>query len=251
MPKITTIIPIYNAQEYINTLANSLSCQTLQDFEIVFVDDGSTDSTVNILEDYAAKDSKVKIFKQQNQGQGSARNKGIAEATGEYIYFADQDDWIDSDLFEVAYNKAKEFDADIVELFHVYEYGIKSQPHTLDYTLPENQSFDYKINKKYLFGTSFAGWSKFVKRDLVISANIKFSECRSLEDYIYTVKAKINAKKIISIEKPNYHYVVRADSDLYSKKSYKMEAVTALNELKEYLKSVKIFKAYKKEFIKC
>ena len=250
MPKVSIIIPVYNAEKYINKCIDSILSQTLDDFEIILVDDGSTDSTVHILEDYAAKDNRIKIFKQQNQGQGCARNKGIAEAIGEYIYFADQDDWIDSELFEAAYNKARIFGADIVEIFHIYECGAKSRMHTMNFKLPVDKSFDYKVDKRYLLGTSFAGWSRFIKRELINNAKIRFSECRSLEDYIYTIKAKLNAKKIITIKNPNYHYVIRGNSDLNTTRSYKIESVDALLEVKQLLIEYNIFESYKKEFIK-
>jgi glycosyltransferase involved in cell wall biosynthesis len=246
--KISVIIPVYNAELYLHKCLDSILNQTLQDFEVIFVDDGSTDSSLNILNEYAKTDSRIIVLNQENQGQGNARNLGIANAKGEYIYFMDQDDWIDNNLFEKAYKKGKDFDADIVEVPFIYEFGSKSKISTLKFKMPDNKVFDYKINKNYLFGTSFAGWSRFVKRELIEKENIQFSKYRSLEDFIYTIKAKIYAKKIVSINKQNYHYKVRSDSDLNSKKYYKTESIKALHEVKQLLIDTDLYNKYKKDF---
>ncbi len=95
-PKISAIIPVYNSQQYLKNCLDSILNQDLQELELICVNDGSSDNSLNILNDYAKKDSRIKILNQQNQGQGAARNKGIKAAKGEYLIFVDSDDMIES-----------------------------------------------------------------------------------------------------------------------------------------------------------
>ena len=113
MCKISVIIPVYNVEKYLKKCLDSICNQTLQDIEIICVDDGSSDSSLEILRQYEAKDSRVKVLTQSNQKQGAARNNGISIAKGEYLGFIDSDDWIDLDYYEQLYNSAKTFDCDI------------------------------------------------------------------------------------------------------------------------------------------
>ena len=248
MTKFSIIIPVFNAQELIYKSINSILEQTLTDYEIICVNDGSTDSTSEILQNYAKQDNRVTIIEQQNQGQGRARNKGLLAAKGDYIYFIDQDDWIDFDMLEEVYAKIYKYNPDIIEIPHIYEYISKTKPHKLKFKLPENNTFNYKINKDYLFGTSLAGWSRFVKRELVAKYNIRFSEYRTFEDYIYAINAKIHAEKIVFLNSPKYHYCINSSSVSNSVAEGKIEAIDSLLELKNLLIETKIFEIYEKSF---
>ena len=104
-PKVSIIVPAYNASNYIEKCIDSLLNQTLKDIEIIIVNDGSTDDTAEKLSKY---EDEIKVITQKNVGVASARNKGLSVANGEYIAYVDSDDWIDSNMFELLYNKAKE-----------------------------------------------------------------------------------------------------------------------------------------------
>ena len=110
--KVSVIVPVYNSSTYIDKCMTSLVNQTLDDIEIIVIDDGSNDDTLKKLEKYKRK---IKLIKQKNSGVASARNKGLMNATGEYIAFVDSDDWIEQDMFQVMYNKAMEKNYDAVE----------------------------------------------------------------------------------------------------------------------------------------
>ncbi|MBO4712065.1 glycosyltransferase family 2 protein [bacterium] len=114
-PKISIIIPVYNVEKYLRECLDSCVNQTLEDIEIICVDDASPDNSIKILEEYQAKDPRIKIFRHEtNKNLGAARNTGLANATGEYIWFIDSDDYIDSKACQILYDAIKEFDVDML-----------------------------------------------------------------------------------------------------------------------------------------
>ena len=126
MPKVSIIIPVYNAEKYLNQCLESLCNQTLTDFEVVCINDGSTDSSLEILQDFASKDSRFIIIDKKNEGQGVARNIAIKQAKGEYLLCLDSDDWLETDALEKAYNKITTDNTDIL-FFDVYNYSEKNK----------------------------------------------------------------------------------------------------------------------------
>lgn len=133
-PKISVIVPVYNAEQYLPKCIDSVLAQVEQDFEILLIDDGSTDGSGKICDDYQAKDSRIKVFHEQNGGVCSARNKGLDEAKGDWIFFIDDDDYIDENELTIPEEYT---DADIITKPMVYVYGVAD-------------SSVLKINKKYL-----------------------------------------------------------------------------------------------------
>ena len=113
LPKVSVIVPVYNVEKYLSDCLDSLIKQTLKDIEIICVDDGSTDNSHKILLEYARKDDRILVLQQENSKQGTARNKGLEIAKGEYIGFVDSDDWVDEDFYEKLYIAAIEKDSDI------------------------------------------------------------------------------------------------------------------------------------------
>ena len=112
--KVSVILPVYNASDYLHQCMDSIVGQTLKDIEIICVDDGSTDNSLDILKEYEQKDKRVKVIQQKNAGAGAARNNGLSIATGEYLSFLDSDDFFEPDMLEKAYEKAKGSNAQIV-----------------------------------------------------------------------------------------------------------------------------------------
>jgi glycosyltransferase involved in cell wall biosynthesis len=123
MIKISVIVPIYNMEKYLEKCLDSLLSQTLEEIEIICVDDGSKDASPEILKRYAEKSAKIISLRKENGGLSDARNYGLPYATGEYIGYLDSDDFVDTDMYEIMYNKAKEQGSDIVEcnLHHTYQ----------------------------------------------------------------------------------------------------------------------------------
>ena len=116
MPKISIIVPIYNVEKYLDRCVRSLCNQTLQDIEIILVDDQSPDDCPRMCDEYAKQDSRIIVIHKKNGGLGYARNSGMKVATGEYVAFVDSDDYVDLDMFESMYNSAKKYDADFVRV---------------------------------------------------------------------------------------------------------------------------------------
>ena len=114
MPEISVIIPVYNASSFIAETLDSLTRQTFSDFELICVDDGSTDKTPQILETYAKQDQRIVILRQDNMGPGAARNKGLDSARGNYVCMLDADDLYDEQMLEIMHNRSLETDADVV-----------------------------------------------------------------------------------------------------------------------------------------
>ena len=113
MAKVSVIVTVYNVEKYLNKCVDSLLAQTLSDIEILLVDDGSTDGSGRICDDYAGKDSRVRVIHKENGGVSSARNKGLFEASAEYVGFVDSDDYVAEDMYECLYSNLKKEDADV------------------------------------------------------------------------------------------------------------------------------------------
>ena len=125
-PKISVIIPVYNSETYLSQCLDSVCMQTLQEIEIICVDDGSTDTSPKILLEYAKKDPRVRILTQQNKGAGAARNYGLRESTGEFLSFLDSDDFFELDMLEEAYKNIEEYQEDFV-VFESYQYDMNTK----------------------------------------------------------------------------------------------------------------------------
>ena len=128
-PKISVVVPVYNAERFLHKCVDSILSQSFSDLELILVDDGSPDNSGAICDDYARQDSRVKVIHQRNSGVSVARNRGIQEASGDYIGFVDSDDWIDSEMYAVLYQTAKKEHTDIVmcDSMTVYDDGRKVQ----------------------------------------------------------------------------------------------------------------------------
>ena len=113
-PKVSVIVPVYNVAEYLGQCLDTILLQTLQDIEVICVDDGSTDNSLNILNTYAMFDERLKVIHQENAGAGPARNRGIKEATGDFLIFLDGDDFFHPEMLEKMVVKAEEDNSDVV-----------------------------------------------------------------------------------------------------------------------------------------
>lgn len=234
MVNVSVIVPVYNVEKYLRQCLDSLVNQTLADIEIICINDGSTDGSLSILEEYASKDERIKVISQENQGQGVARNKGIELSSGEYIGFVDPDDWVEYGMFENLYKAAKVHNADLAEAMYseYYEYSGMTKIRKSPVKLPQDKTFDWKINKDYLFKSSIlAVWNKIYKRNFIDRHNIKFSNAKLAEDHMFTFKSKILAGKILFIDKPFYNYRVRRDSAVNSVSAEALRVVDILREV--------------------
>lgn len=218
MPKVSIIVPAYNAEKYIVDCLISLIKQTLREIEIIVIDDGSTDSTYFIACAFAAKDKRIKIIQQSNQKQGAARNRGIEIAQGEYIGFVDSDDYIDLDYYEKLYNTAKSCDCDIVTT-NLLKHKKKNNKYNVFYKKQETtSSLDAKFklceDKSRRF---FFVMNRLFKTSVIKENNILFPEGSFSEDVMFSTKAIFYANKIVSCPETEYHYIEHATSTINSK----------------------------------
>ena len=213
MPKVSVIIPVYNVEDYLPQCLDSVINQTLKDIEIICVDDGSTDSSYEILKDYTQKDNRIKLIKQKNKHAGVARNRGLKIAKGEYIHFLDADDWLELNAYEILYGLISETCADLVK-FRAYSYDNKTSE------LVEREYLNIAwIDQKYINNTISididlkntlllpdSPWSGFYKRDFLIKNKIYFDNFLCVNDVGFFYRCVVAAKKIyVSSEKLLYY----------------------------------------------
>lgn len=223
MPKVSIIIPVYNAEKYLNQCLESLCNQTLTDFEVVCINDGSTDSSLEILQDFASKDSRFIIIDKKNEGQGVARNIAIKQAKGEYLLCLDSDDWLETDALEKAYNKIKIDNTDIL-FFDVYNYSEKNKKKYLYnysgiYKNFKNKPFTPNDAGKILFQTNGLPF-KMYRTKFLQNNNIEYSSHKFIEDAPFYIKSMLCAEKISCLPAPIYNYRVSLKSATYNYKNY-------------------------------
>jgi glycosyltransferase involved in cell wall biosynthesis len=246
--KVSVILPVYNVENYLEDCLDTIINQTLKDIEIICVNDGSTDKSSDILKKFAAKDDRITIINQENQGAGVARNKGLRIAKGEYLSFLDADDFFELDMLEKAYNYSLKNSLDVCV------YGVKtfndktSETRRIDYDiqkryLPEKTIFNYKDFPKYVFNT-FKNWTwnKLFRRSFILENDIEFQELFRTNDLLFTCKSLIKADKISVLDVPLVYY--RVEHDFHCQNTnheHPFDFYHAMSALKSFLIDEKIF----------
>jgi len=210
--KISVIIPVYNAAKFLPKCIDSVLNQTYKNLEIILVDDGSTDESGKISDEYSYKDNRVRVIHKENGGSGDARNKGIKAATGKYIGFIDSDDYIETDMYEILLKTLYAYDADIVECAF---YRIKKDNITLPPKYSSGTPEQFNVSQameELIRNRKFTNmvWNKLYKKDLL--QGVEFPVNRNNEDQVFTYKVFAHAQKLVSIDIPKYYYLHRDDS---------------------------------------
>lgn len=210
-PKVSVILPVYNVAPYLRQALDSVINQTLTDIEIICVDDGSTDESGKILDEYKEKDERIKVIHKKNAGTGAARNDGLKIATGECIGFVDPDDWILPNMYERLYSLIKEKDLDIV-MFTPDVFNDKTKKHE-GFLYFQNSNFpDFLDNKIFNkddispFSYPMCVWNKLYTKKLFDENNINFAEGLDFEDHKVIFKSLFTAKRIYFIREKLYVY---------------------------------------------
>lgn len=232
--KISIIVPVYNCAKYLHQCMESLINQTLKEIEIICINDGSTDNSAQILQEYAQKDPRIKIINKENGGQALARNIGIDIADGEYIGFVDSDDWVSLDFFEKLYNAAQKYDAEIAAASIIRLSKLHKKYH-LKFT-EEKITDDYKTKLQTcnIPELSYV-WNKIYKTSRIKESNLKFTEGRLYEDVVFTPQALYYLKKLVTVPNTYYYYRRRAGSTVSLKTQKTNEdAIWARKEMQNF-----------------
>lgn len=236
-PIISIIIPVYNVQDYLPECLDSLVKQTKNEFEVILINDGSTDNSLNICKEYKNKLSNCLIIEQKNQGVSAARNRGIFESSGEYIYFLDSDDILNIHFIETL---AKEIKLIKHEVF-IFGYNkINANGKQINEIIPKNEvEIQKNENFENLFdslncGLGLAVWDKIIKASLIKDNLIKFKKMRNAEDFVFCLEIYSKAKTIKVLKLNLYNYRIQLEgkrNDNYDLPQNHMIAMDKLMEL--------------------
>ncbi len=213
---VSLVIPVYNSAPYIRQCLDSIIQQTYEILEIICVNDGSMDDSLAILEEYAAKDNRIRIFSKENEGKGaaSARNLGLKKATGEYIQFIDSDDFFAPDMIETLVSKAVNTDADVVicrgQIFDDEKQCVTGKlPHPDLQYAPDKPSFHWRECPEYIceIADNYA-WNKLFKRKLLMDCDLSFTPIPISDDQDISMVAPVVAERVAVVDRALINYRV-------------------------------------------
>lgn len=216
-PKVSIVIPIYNVEKYLRQCLDSVLNQTLKEIEIICVNDGSKDSSLAIIQEYEAKDSRIKIIDKENSGYGHSMNCGFAMATGEYVGIVESDDYADLNMFEVLYERAKKHNLDVVKSGYYLYYSTPSERNEKveivskvieNQTICPRNDFKSKMEMVEFFNMKPTIWSAIYRKDFLESNKIKFNETpgASYQDASFNFKVWACAERIQLMQDAFLHY---------------------------------------------
>lgn len=206
MAKVSVIIPIYNVEKYLRECLDSVINQTLQDIEIICVNDGSTDNSLEILKKFAQKDKRIKVINQKNSGAAVARNIGIELAQGEFLAILDSDDIYKKEMLEIMYARATSTNSDIVicaseELNNFSKIIVPLENSLKKEYLPQKDIFSYKDVIKHVFDFCIGwSWDKLYKTSFIKNSNLQFQNLRSTNDAYFVFMSIIMAERISCVK---------------------------------------------------
>lgn len=205
MTAVSVIVPVYNTEEFLQKCLDSLTNQTLEDIEIICVNDGSTDNSLKILEDNAIKDDRIKIINQKNKKQGAARNAGMQVATGEYIGFVDSDDYVDLNYFERLYRNASSRDSDIALATNVRIGKNKFKLRLNLQTVEKYTKLQDKLDVCHQWKNE-CPTNKIYRKSYLDANNIQWPEGIYCEDKLFTIEAVYFANAVVTVPDVYYYY---------------------------------------------
>ncbi|MBR1795868.1 glycosyltransferase family 2 protein [Candidatus Saccharibacteria bacterium] len=208
-PRLSILIPVYNAEPFLRECLDSVKQQTFTDFEAICVNDGSTDGSLQILKEYASQDPRLKIIDKANSGYGDSLNQAIKQAKGDYIGIVEPDDYIEPNMFEVLYSFARQTRADIVKasFYHYYGKTGKNQPENMFFRGENNQLINPKKTQS-VFLVSPTIWSAIYRREMLLKNQIEFlpTPGASYQDIGFAFKTFACAETVFCSNLPLYHY---------------------------------------------
>ena len=240
MPKISIIVPVFNMEKYLEKSLSSFVHQTFSDIEIIIVDDGSKDGSSKIYDEFASRDNRIKIVKKENAGVSEARNTGIMEASGDFLMFADPDDWMESKCCETLYNEQLRTGADMVLAdvnlfrkrrkvnFHLFAHAFTtSDPQLIKLYQKTCIGYSYNPDPEIKWITPGLGspWNKLFKRSIIVTNGLKFDPYVKgiYDDNLFVLHYLMNVKVLSYIQESVYNYVLFTESVTRSYKKDTLE----------------------------
>ena len=249
MSKISIIVPCHNVEKYLPKCLESLMGQTFCDIDIVVVENGSTDGTLEVLRQYAAKDPRIMVLTSDIPSIQAARNMGIKASSGEYIMFCDSDDWFAPDMCEVMYKAITKSGADVACCNVTLEYAedlSEEEKRIRDYTeyYKLKKTGLHKLNNRIIMKTSVVVWNKIMRRSIVEKILPFYKTVRVHEDNLLWYLYSLNADSVFFVKNSLYHYLLRPGSIMSEvalktcDSSVKMNRILVINHVLDYLKSL-------------
>lgn len=245
-PKISIIVPMYNAERQIDGCMSSILAQTFTDYEVILVNDGSTDRTAEICKDYVSRDGRIRYIEKKNGGAGSARNKGIEEARGEYLAFPDVDDRFEPEMYRELYDVAVSGDYDVVfSGVNYYKQGENGEP---VYSRTQNIEAAFYHTQKECYSNLMTffptttifdvPWNKLYRRSVVVENNVRFSDMRRGQDAMFNLDFYHHVNRAASVDRAYYNYLENTEADVHRKfpKNYIDMMISYYTHLIERLK---------------
>lgn len=235
MPKISIIVPVYNVEKHLNKCVDSILCQTFKDFELILVDDGSTDTSGKICDEYIKKDDRIKVIHQKNSGLSSARNAGIEASCGEFLGFIDSDDYVEDDMYQVLYDDIFSSGADIslCGLYDVYGEKCIKNKHSIDRcVLDSKTAFKLVLESKLI---SVSAVNKLYRKHLF--EKMRYPVGKTYEDAFLTPILLFNSNKVSYNPLPKYYYFHKEES--ITTKDFNVSDLNIIDAYKCHLDFVK------------
>ena len=247
MPKASVIVPVYNVEAYLEKCVQSILRQTERDFELLLVDDGSTDSSGQLCEELAKKDSRVRVIHQENQGLGGARNTGIREAKGDWLLLVDSDDWIEPEILEKSLEAGLREEADMVvfPFRSVDEEGRELA--VFRENIPVGRAFALKERKDILL-TAPVAWNKLYRTAFFRETGLAYPSRVWYEDIRTTPKLMALARRMVFLGDIGYNYLQRQGSIMNSGKvARNVEIIQAFDDILPWFREHVLFAEYRQE----
>lgn len=259
MCKISVVVPVYNCEEYLYESINSILNQSFTDFEVICVNDGSTDQSLRILNNLKKEDNRIIIIDKQNGGCGSARNVGIENASGDYIYFFDPDDYVNNTALEKLYENAENNNSDIVlSQIAWYQEGNKINFDKPGFDLDalftdvdfNRFTFNYSDIKDYVLNSYFAPWTKLYKNSFLKENSFRFEEHIAFDDVPFHVQTIIESQRISFVPEAFYYYRTNNSGSVNNTSSNAPDIIRICDIVEEFLKEKSLFETFKPNFYK-
>lgn len=246
-PTVSLIIPVYNVEKYLVKALKSVENQTMKNIEVIIVNDGSTDGSLKIIEEFALKNPHFHIINQENQGLSAARNRGLRESKGDYIAFMDSDDYIAHDFLESLYKAAIKNNADIACCNFNFYFPEKDIRIYMPFTSIPGTCSNTKALKKLIldFGIHYFAWNKLCKRSLFFENGIEFYDMY-FEDIATSPRLFYHANKIVLLGRALYNYTNRKFSILSTINVDKInDFIKSLGVIRNFFENQNVYKKYK------